>query len=654
MDDIKKPQGVQKPQTKLEQLQKKLYKKDFDQSLGRRHSLDQKDYDLKDNWKTVPQKNSQKDQAKNDEIEYEPPKKGSIFNVILGLAAVFFVISVSYAGFIFLNDSKTISGDDVDIEIIGPVSIGAGDTLSLDVILTNNNPVPLEVVDLIVQYPSGTKDSKDLVTGLNRTRETIEDIASGSVVRKTLDMSLFGQEGEIKNINIGIEYQVPGSNAVFDKNKNFEIALSAAPIIVNIDGLTEISSGQIIPLKIELTSNSQEKLENIMLVGQYPFGFKFEEANIDPKFDDNIWVFDSLEKGETKTIEIKGRIEGQNDEDKVFRFNTGLVSENNREELGVIFTSMIHDLVVKKPFVAFELSSNRSLDSVVTANSGSQIPNQIVFTNNTNDEIRNVEIELRFSGNIYDETSVRAEGGFYDSIKNTLTFNPSTDPSLSLVQPRVNYVIPFDFSIKNLKQNVSAYSDPEIKIIANVKAQRFSSDNVESELSEDLNKTIKVFSDVLVNSFSLYSIGPFSNTGPIPPKAETDTTYTVTMSLSNTTNELSDAKITAILPNYVSWNNTYSPTGERVTYNSVTREVTWDIGKVRSGVGYLSAPRELSLQLIFNPSLSQVGTAPVLLKNTQLTAIDDFTGKKFNTLINNPSTELKNEQTSQQSKYVIE
>ena len=44
--------------------------------------------------------------------------------------------------------------------------------------------------------------------------------------------------------------------------------------------------------------------------------------------------------------------------------------------------------------------------------------------------------------------------------------------------------------------------------------------------------------------------GTFTNTGPIPPKAEAETTYTVTWAVTNPLNNLTDVRVSAILPSY--------------------------------------------------------------------------------------------------------
>ena len=123
---------------------------------------------------------------------------------------------------------------------------------------------------------------------------------------------------------------------------------------------------------------------------------------------------------------------------------------------------------------------------------------------------------------------------------------------------------------------------------------------------------------------ALYYSGPFTNTGLIPPKVEKETTYTVVWSLSNTANNISKGVVTSSLPSWIRFVGTISPNTEDLTYNPSTQEITWNIGSIAKGTGITGAGRSVSFQIAFIPSLSQVGTIPVIINDAILTGHDDF------------------------------
>ena len=641
--------------SRLEKLQKDLYSKDYQKKSLNRNQLDQKDYVLESEWKKEKEQESQK-KTKPDlsDLVEEEKKRIGFFSYIMIVAVIFFIGSVSYAAFVFFGGGQTISANDVDINISGPVSVGAGEVLSLDLIIQNNNPVPIEAIDLIIEYPNGTKSADNLIDSLNRTRDRIGDIAPGAITRQTLNAALFGNEGDNKEISISVEYQVTGSNAIFSKKKLFSVILNAAPARIAVTGLREVSSGQEIEIEASIKSNSISELKNLIVTASYPFGFNFTDSNIDPAYSNNIWVIDSISPNEEKIIKIKGTITGQNEEERIFRFNTGLVSEENEREIGVVFNDYLHDVVVKKPFVGLVMNINGSTDPIVTANSGETVRAELVFSNNTNDIIRNLDLRLKLEGFILDESKVSSKDGFYRSADNTLVFNTETNPKLEQINARDELRTTFQFDMKSLINSGIDIKNPEVKITAFLEGDRISDNNVEEKINETSVKVVKVISDVFVGSYTIRDIGPFENTGPVPPVVEQETTYTLTWSVSNNSNNLENGRLTATLPQYVLWNNKVSPTSENYSYDEKTRRITWNIGNLSAGVGNTSDPREISFNVTLFPSISQVGEKPNLLRDILFTARDTFAEADIEIIGRLPNTKLSEGSAVNRHEFVVE
>ena len=637
----------------LERLQDELYSNDFKSETDTRAGLEVEDYKLKSDW-VNEQKQEEQNSKPFDLSEEMNEKKGGMgfFSYILILATIFFIGSVGYAAYVFWGGDTQINAEDVDVSIIGPVSIGAGEILSLDLIIQNNNPVQLEAIDLIIEYPDGTKSPEDLITDLKRTKERIDPIVPGGVTRETLNAALFGEEGDNKEISVFIEYQALGSSAIFSKKKVFSIILNAAPARVSITGLEEISSGQEIELTATVTSNSNTELKKLMLVANYPFGFSFLEADKDPEYGNNVWVFDSISPNGEETIKIKGTISGQNSEERVFRFSTGIAKDENQEEIGVVFSTFIHETLIKKPFVGLNLLVNNSSDPIVSVKNGEKITSQIIFSNNTNDYIRNLDIRLKLDGAIFDESSVSSNDGFYRSVDNVLIFNRDTNDEFIEIRPRESSSSGFTFDLYDLSN--SALKNPEIKINAYLEADRISGNNLEENLNETISKTIRIISDVFVGAYTIRDLGPFQNTGPIPPRAEQETTYTIQWSVSNSFNDLENARITAVLPPYVSWNNMVSPSSEVYSYDEKTRRLTWNIGNVQAGAGKTFDPKSIYFQVTLFPSVTQIGDELQLLRNVYFTAKDDFTGTDIEISGKLPTTKLNDSSSLKDHEIVVQ
>ena len=97
-------------------------------------------------------------------------------------------------------------------------------------------------------------------------------------------------------------------------------------------------------------------------------------------------------------------------------------------------------------------------------------------------------------------------------------------------------------------------------------------------------------------------------------------------SLSNASNGVSGASVSAVLPSYMKWTEQVNPASEQVTYNPVGGEIIWNAGGIEAGMGVGSPPREVAFQVSFLPSLGQAGTAPTVLGESVARGTDLFTG----------------------------
>lgn len=629
--------------SRLERLQQKLdstkYVPHYDES-----ELHEKQYDLEADWQAQP-------------VASEQPgllERIGLFRMFLGAAFLFFLGSLAYAGFIFTRDYQPTGGDDVTINVVGPVSVGGGEKLSLDVLIQNNNTVPIELVDLVTDYPEGTKSAANNTEDLRRTREDLGTIEPGAVVRRTVNALLFGEENSTKTLVIGVDYRVQGSSAIFEKKKDFAIALNASPIRLMVDGLREISAGQELELKVTVSSNSNKPLNNVVVSAAYPFGFMFKSTDVPPVATNSTWVIPVLQPQQTTVITIRGLIEGQNLEDRFFRFSTGLLKEGTTNEIAAVFNGTTHITTIQKAFITLSLLVNGNAGEATSVTSNGVANGELIFSNNTNDVIRNVRLDLSIAGNGLDKKTVEAEKGFYSSASNMITWSAETDEAFAELNPRDTLRMQFRFSPIDLSSGSINIQQPEIKLRAGVTGTRVSDANVEEKIETIASSNVRVQSDASIRAYTASNEGPFSNTGPIPPTVEQETSYTLMFEVSNNSNNLKNARIEGILPSYVAWNNLSYPDSENVVFDYQTRKFIWNIGDVKAGTGYSQKARTLAVKVTLTPSFSQLGTAPDLLRNTVFNAVDTFTNAAVTKQIPALTTKIQNFPIGNSHQNVVE
>ncbi len=573
--------------------------------------------------------------------------KGNYTKKIFWGAIAFFIICTLVAGYVYISGRNLISSNNIKVDVLGPSSIKAGDITTLDVSVTNKNDTPLEIADLIVSFPEGTRNADDGVSPLPRTRVALGTILPGETVRQSVKMILYGEEG--KNINIGmtIEYRLPNSSSVFEKQVAYEGIVGTAPLTITVDALKEVNSQQDYTLKVKVTSNSVNVVQSILLAGSLPKGFDIVSIDPEPFVKgspggaETLWNLGDIEPRGTRTMTIRGKMYGDKNEKRYFKFDAGVQGVSNKATLGARIASVTHTVDIRQAFIGVSLLFNRSdeADNYV-AESGTEISSIIRWQNNLSVPIYDVTIDATVDGDIVDHDSIEASSGFYDSNKGVVRWNGSYDKNLQSIAPGQTGGVDMAFNLFRPSEVKGLSSNPEFTINITVHGKRRLETGVPEDIISTVQKTIKVSSATHLTAQIVHTTGPIENEGDIPPKVGKKTTYTVIWAITNSFNKLSDAKVVATLPDYITWENIATPALENISYNPNSREVTWRPGNVDGGTGSAPVVRQVAFQIGLVPSVSQVGAAPVTVNIANFTGNDTFTGLSIQNTTKALTTEL--------------
>lgn len=603
----------------IERLEEKLYSRTGKIRHKERTKLRPKKSTLTEDWGEEGLRFEQR----------EKPHHFSLYAAIFISSITFFIVAGTVAGFIFLSKKQPVSPDNVNISVFGPVSINGGEVFSFQVLIENKNTAPLKNVGLTVEFPPGTRYVNQPSQALERFYKTIGTIAPGEVRSETVNAVLLGGEKIVKDIGITTNFQIEGSDAKFAKNKSYPIALTVPALFTKAELVKEVTSGQDVTLSTDVVSNAPSLLKGGLLQVDYPAGFVFKKATPAPSFGNNAWKLGDFELGDSRHIEIQGTVFGEESQEKVFRIYTGVTKNDKGSVFDVIFSSFFQSLVVKKPF----------FDVWVTIDRGDAT---ISFINNLPDKIITGEINASIIGADVDRTMIQPMGGFYRSPSDeTMVWDQRTIKGLGLILPGAKNEVSFSFGLLPFVFGGNVmFKNPEIEVVVNIKGKRISENNVPEEIKFSVTKKFKLPTDIQFAARSVYHVGPFSNTGPLPPAFGKETTYTVIWSIKNTINDVSGAVVKTVLPPSVEWKGLVSPPGTKITYNTVTHQIVWNIGTIKAGAGYDSDPQEVAFQVVLLPTSLQIGSIQNLISDTVFSGKDDFTSNDITKSIPPVSTML--------------
>jgi hypothetical protein len=619
---------LEENKNKIEDVKRELYDpNDKNMSHQREGILHRINHDVPLEWSDGPTK-QEGDMNKRFK---KPPM--SIFKKFFIISIVFFIGAIGFAFYRFTHNDTSVSSDKINIAVIGNSFTKGGDELPLQIEITNNNNANLELADLIVEYPKGAEDSDTDVVRL--PRDTIGTIKPGESVIRNIKVTLFGEEKSIRNIKISLEYHPQGSNAIFTKEKDYPVTISLAPLSISIDSPTETTSDQPISFKITATLNTTLPSDNPILQVTYPNNFAFDSATPSPILGNSVWDLSALSLTNPITVEVKGRLVGQDGDEQVFHAYAGTTDGTDQSTVNVVYSSVLQKITITKPFLDAHILVNGQDQTEYAVSGGETVNAEIDWANNLSTLITDGQIIVSLSGNAYDKTTVNPNNGFYDSINNQIIWDKNSVADLAEINPGGSGSVTFSFKPISLIGTSNIVSNPQVSIDVSIKGRQPQLGSTYTDINNFSSKIVKLLSDFQIASSAAYLYGS------LPPKAETQTSYTVTWTLSNSANNITGAQARSVLPIYVNWGGVANGVNDDVTYNDVTREVIWNIGSVAPNTG-INSNREVSFIVSIKPSLTQVGSVPQLMKEVNLTGTDTFTNTLVKDVHNAITTSLYN------------
>ncbi|MEK7586248.1 MAG: hypothetical protein AAB453_00030 [Patescibacteria group bacterium] len=617
----------------LESLRGKLYGRERTARETVTHSeVPTKNYEVPRDWQGSESASS------DGKAKFKKNFSMSFLTKLLLVSFLFFVLALGTATYFFYRGSPYVSSVNLALAIEGPETVRGGEAENFQITITNNNNSTFEFAELVMEYPEGTVATEGDGATLKRARIPLGALKSGQSEIKNLSLILFGEKDSEHILHATVEYRISGSNAIFDKSIDHKIKIISSPLDIDVKLVEEVNSGQEVELAVEVISNTTETVNNLMLMVSYPPGFIFKSAMPAPVTDNNGWKLGDLKSGDKRKIKITGLMEGQDDEVKAFKISVGLPKTGDRE-LGLTYNSLFKTLAIKKPYVNLDFSFNGETTKQYFAKAGDGVRIDINWVNNLSAEISDVELAMKLEGPILDSRSVAVEEGFFDSQTNTITWTKRTKSGLAILDPGARGRVSFNlatFPITAIRGN--PLNNPTVKLTLTFKGKRLTDGRVSDKIELAMEKKLKIDSFMQLSNNLYYNSDTIPNHGPLPPKVGQETTYTVVWSVINAFNNINNAQVRATLPSYVKWLGKIYPENEKLSYNSDTGEIIWNIGELSAGQGYANPPKEVSFQIGLTPSISQLGRSPVLLTKSTLTADDVFTERKLESAKNELTT----------------
>jgi hypothetical protein len=471
--------------------------------------------------------------------------------------SLFIIVAAGGAG-LWYWQGQSWSKENLKLEINGPQSLKAGDEAIYVVRFKNNGNVLLEAMEFVFDFPKNAIPQDDKPS---RVIQKLDDLYPGEEKTQEFKARLFGKEKETLEAKAQISFRPKGlkSNYIVDSSQATQIEL--VPITLEFDLPSKIDQGENFKLTLNYFSNVDYPLENLRVQVEYPDNFQFISAN-PQALDEKEWKVSTLGQADGGRISITGKLDDKQGARKTFRARLGVIK--NGELIALKEISQALEVASANIFLSQMINGSASY----TANANDYLHYEIFFKNIGKKPLEKDALLVELDGDMFDLASFRSDKGNKAEADIMILWDWKDVSSLRLLEAGEEGKVDFWIKVKD------AASQKDVNAVLAVTASLTKS-GVEKTFETKINSNIEIIQK------AFYQDDVFGNNGPNPPEPATSTTFTIVWRVKNGWHDLTNAKVKSRLPENVSLTGKIFPeTDNRLTYDTASREIIWNLGEV--------------------------------------------------------------------------
>ncbi len=559
---------------------------------------------------------------------------------------VLLVVILVAGGFIYAAwwQKNAFHQDRVTISFEGPSSADSTQTVKYIVHYKNDNQVTLKNSEIQLTYAENFQpiDNVNLkFVSPTSSRIFVGDIkpkSEGSVEVKGI---FYAPKDAPVYLHGAINFTPSNGKVQLSMETQISVNIATAPVLLDVSGPTQATDGDKISYVIDYKNLDVRRLSNLQIRIELPEGFQLIDAQPTASQNGTAWTIGDLDSNQGGKIKINGTISGGDGQIKKLVVSLGQSQDDGQLAL---YNKREASLKIVAPI----LTVTQALDGVSkeTINAGDVLKYIVKYHNTGTIGLRNAIVTVELQGKILDFSKTTVEKGSFDGTKNIITWKASDIPALANINPNDSGEVFFSIPVKAIIP-ITNENDKNFVAITVAKI-----DSPDIPTAVDSNKIIgsntlelKLASKVLLNTLGYFTDTQLKNSGPIPIQVGKETLLAVHWTLVNISNDLVGGKVVSSLPTGVRWTGMTYPSNEKISYNSQTNQLNWDLGNVKAGLGASVPAREVEFQVGITPQMNQVGQAVKLLNKSVFTATDTFTGKAMMAESGEKDTQLSEDKT---------
>jgi hypothetical protein len=518
-------------------------------------------------------------------------------------------IAIGGAGFWYYQQNF-YSKETVKLEILSVDSADLAEEVEYIVKYKNNGNVRVEEPELIFEYPENS------IVEDNKQREILDSEDLGEAIypgeEKTFKFRarLLGKEGDAKKAKAWLSYIPKNLQAKYESATTFTTVIEKVPLTFEFDFPSKVEAGKESKFRLNYFSNIDYPIPGLRVKMIYPSGFEFVYSK--PKgIEKTEWDIGALSKAQGGKIEVFGKIFGEPNERKLLQAELGIWQNGEFVLLKQIFQGI--EIVEPSLFISQQINGNPEY----VADPGSLLHYEIFFKNIGQDLLTDLFLVVKLQGNAYNLQTLRSNTGSFEIGDNSIIFDSRKVSELKFLDAQEEGTVEFWIELKD-RWNIDRGQDRNLVVKDKI---------ILSQAHQEFETKINTVLEFAQKGYFQEEI--FGNTGPVPPKSNEPTTYTIMWQVGDYYNDTENVKVKAILPAQVELTGEIFPEEqkEKFAFDSISREIVWDVGDLltdQASLNSVSKP-SIAFQVAFTPNEEQRGTIPDIISEAEIIGEDIWT-----------------------------
>ena len=533
-------------------------------------------------------------------IRFFTPKQKNI----LAFSGVVFLAVLAVSGAVFYFWLTSFKKSLVDFGIAGPNQIASGENGTYIISYWNNTNQILKNSALNIRYPQGA-----IIDGGKNTNIDLGSIGIGGGGKQEITIAFIGADKSIQKLEAALSYQPQNTSSTFENETAKEVAINGSALSVEFQAPEKILPNAKNIYTIGYKNNTDKVFQNVAIEANFPSNFTLVSSDRTPT-KNNSWILGDLNPNVEGKIVISGILKSAQGDN--FDVAIGIV-ENDK-----FYKFWQNALPVSLSDSPLKLNISVNDQANATANPGDRLQFKINYENNSGVALENVVLKAVLGGLMYDFATLKT-GGYFNGVNNTITWNAGNMADLGNLRSGASGVVEFQINVKP-QYVMRTFRDKNflLQVTAEIETPAASA-------AEDI--AVKINTKTELKTKGYYFDSAMKNSGPLPPKVNQATTYTIHWQVTNFSNDADNVMVRSTLPEGVAWLDKKSGAGgATLEYNDRTGELIWNVGKVSAGTGVLLDPYEVIFQVSLTPAAHQANLTAPILGESALTGADMFTG----------------------------